>query len=231
MTDSCSVSLPPPSQKASTPPNSPPTIFTRTLSPGRASWLRIRLSYHSSVVNVPTLLLTLHSSPSTPMLTHPRFLIDSSPTTLRFRLSRLLLSQGQVCTLPYHFSLVKSLSRRLLLSSTLPPPSLTQPSFYSTYPFYSAYSTYSLLYYLLLFTLLLYYLLPTTLYFATLLLPYFSTLLLSFTLLLFCASPAAQSPARRVIATSPVPTYPSGTKRNATLSLYHSSNLTHLKPQ
>ena len=65
----------------------------------------------------PPRLPTPDCLPSTPLLTYPRLFIDSPSTALRFRLSCRLLSQGQVCNLHYHFSLVKSISARLLLSS------------------------------------------------------------------------------------------------------------------
>ena len=72
------------------------------------------------------LLMCLATSPSAAPLTHPRFVTDSPSTALCFRLSRRSLSQGQVCNLHYPFPLVKSVSRRLLLSSATPPAYLTQ---------------------------------------------------------------------------------------------------------
>ena len=156
------------SPKCSRISNSPPSISIGTLRPDSASWPRIRLSFHSSVVNVPRYhnqhfyrsaspprLSTADCSPSAALLTYPRFLIDSSSLTPRFRLSCRLLSQGQVCNLHYPFSLVKSVPARLLLSSARSrttksncvPGYLLLPTIYSllsTY-YYLLTATYSLL--------------------------------------------------------------------------------------
>jgi hypothetical protein len=93
------------------------------------------------------LLMCLVTSPSAALLTHPRFVTDSSSTALRFRLFRRSLSQGQVCNLHYPFPLVKSVSRRLLLSSATPPVYLTQLR--SRLPTTSTLSLLSTAYYLL----------------------------------------------------------------------------------
>jgi len=124
-------------------PNSPPSISIGTSRPDSAFWPRIRLSFHSSVVNVPTCPTAYYLQPPLPSLsasafqhprfvtftsgrlpyasplTYPRFITDSMLTALHFRRSCRSLSQGQVCNLHYPFPLVKSVSRRLLLSSAL----------------------------------------------------------------------------------------------------------------
>ncbi len=127
-------------------PNSPPNYFNRNFT-SRLALLGLEFDCLSTLQLLMYHFYLTSISPSAPPLTTPRLTIDSQSTALRFRLSCRLLSQGQVCNLHYHFSLVKSVSQRLLLSSA--SRQSTRPD-YASYLLPTIYSLLPTAYYLLI---------------------------------------------------------------------------------